>query len=129
MEPITLTRTNWQYLLELSQHTDQSMAERIAGVSIVEGMFDTNEFLALRLKLFDGEARGIEAEKLRALAGEAEDANETSITIDLTVGEMLFLEMSMSATSWQGAIKTQHTLRAGILRLVARARQGKEMGA
>jgi len=129
MEPITLTRTNWQYLLELSTHTDQGTAERIAGVAITERDFDTNEFLALRLKLFAGIESGLEAEKLHALSEESEDGKEpTSITIDLTAGEMLFLEMSMSATSWQGAIQTQHALRAGILRLVARHRTGREMG-
>lgn len=129
-ESITQTRTNWQYLLELSStHTDQGTAERVAAVAITERDFDTNTYLALRLKLFEGIERGLEAEKLHALSEEGEGGKEpTSITIDLTVGELLFLEMSMSATSWQGAIQTQHALRAGILRLVAQTRQGRGMG-
>jgi hypothetical protein len=88
--------------------TDTTTAERIAGVGIAERDYDTNSFLALRYKLIQGILRGLSDEAVQTLT--AEKSKESEVEINLTCGELTYLDMALELTAFQGAAKVKHAI-------------------
>ena len=112
-EPVAVPRSVWMAAMELARHTDMSLAEKIASLNIERADFDTKPFLALQIKLIQNIMRGYEqetAEKLEGSKGE-----ESEIEIELTLAEAMYLNLTIGASAFKGAM----TLKKHLWRVIS----------
>lgn len=102
-EPVIAPRTVWMAVMDIASRTDTSLAEKIAGVSIQLADFETQAFLAMRLKIMLAVLSGFEKETAEKIAG-GEKASETDIEIDLTAAEAVYLDMAIRVADFKGAL-------------------------
>ncbi len=118
-EPVIAPRTVWMSVLEVANHTDMSLADKIGSMSIRIPDFETQGFLALRLKLIRGVYSGFEQETAEKLA--EGNAKEAEIEIELTAAEAIYLDLSIGATAFQGAMP----LKKGLWRILVTLNERK----
>jgi len=106
-QPILLPRSLWQYLVNMMR-ADQTTTERIFACAITERDYDLNGFLVLRYKLLQGILRGLSDETMQKLT--KDKAAESEIEINLTCGELTYLDMILDLTAFQGAAKVKQAL-------------------
>lgn len=120
-EPVIALRTVWMAVLEVAKHTDMSMADKLASMSIRIPDFETQGFLALRLKLIRGVYSGFEQETAEKLAEGT--AKEAEIEIELTAAEAVYLDLSIGASAFKGAIEFKKNLWRVIVTILERKAQ------
>lgn len=124
-EPVTAPRTTWVGLLELSRHTDMSVAERIMGVTVGAADYETKPFLTLRLKLIEAIQSCYDEEGSKRLMGEGND-KEASAEVDLTIAEATYLDMMVRVAEFKGALTLKRDLWRAISALYTKHRREKE---
>ena len=102
-EPVIAPRTVWMAVMDIASRTDTSLAEKIAGVNIQLADFETQSFLAMRLKIMLAVQSGFEKETAEKIAG-GEKAGDTDIEIDLTAAEAIYLDMAIRVADFKGAL-------------------------
>ena len=112
-EPVAAPRSVWMAVMELARHTDMSLAEKIASLSIERADFDTRPFLALQLKLIQNIMRGYEQETAEKLEGSKGD--ESEVEIELTLAEALYLNMTIRVADFKWAL----TLKKHLWRVIS----------
>ena len=113
-EPVTAPRTVWMAVLDIASRTDTSMAEKIAGVYVQLADFETQAFLAMRLKIILAIQSGFETETAEKIAS-GEKVHETDIEIDLTAAEAVHLDMAIRVADFKGAL----ILKKGLWRVIS----------
>ena len=113
-EPVIAPRTAWMAVIDIASRTDMSLAEKIAGVNVQLADFETQAFLAMRLKIITAVQRGFENETAEKLAGNGK-SGETDIEIDLTVAEAVHLDMAIRVADFKGAL----VLKKGLWRVIS----------
>ena len=114
-EPVIAPRTIWMAVLEIAIRTETSLAEKIGGVHVRLADFETQPFLALRLKILLAVQSGFEDETAKKLAADGESVVNDDIEIDLTAAEALYLDMGVRVADFKGAL----TLKKGLWRAIA----------
>ena len=114
-EPVIAPRTVWMAVMEVAIRTETSLAEKIDGVHVRTADFETQPFLALRLKIMLAVQSGFEDETAKKLArGDEGKVEETDIEIELTAAEALYLDMAVRVADFKGAL----TLKKGLWRVI-----------
>jgi hypothetical protein len=120
-EPVIAPRTVWLSVLAVAKRTDMSLADKIAGITVRHADFQTQPFLALRLKLIRNVQRAFEQETAEKLgSGEAE---ETEIEIGLTAAEAIYLDMSFEVAEFKGAMTLKKNLWRALTAILGRKEQ------
>ena len=110
-EPVIAPRTIWMAVLEIAIRTEAPLAEKIGGVHVRIADFETQPFLALRLKIMLAVQSGFEDETAKKLArGDEGKAEETDIEIDLTAAEALYLDMAIRVADFKGSLTLKKSL-------------------
>ncbi len=108
-EPVIASRTVWMAALEVARNTNTSLADKVAGVTTQLADFETQPFLALRVKLIRGARRGFEQETAAKL-GDDKDVPEAEVEIALTAAELIFLDLSIRVADFKGALTFKKSL-------------------
>ena len=109
-EPLIAPRTAWMAVMDIATRTDSSVAVKIGGVDIQLADFETQAFLVMRVKLMLGVQRGFEEETAEKIASGGKTVAETDIEIDLTAAECVYLDMTIRAADFKGALTFKKSL-------------------
>ena len=107
--------------MEIAIRTETSLAEKIGGVHVQLADFETQPFLALRLKIMLAVQSGFEDETAKKLARGGEGkVEETDIEIDLTAAEALYLDMAIRVADFKGSLTFKKSLWRVISAIIGR---------
>ncbi len=121
-EPVIAPRTAWMAVMEVSTHTDSSLAEKIGGVHIQISDFETQPFLAMRTKIMLAVQGGLERETAEKLTS-GEKSADTDIEIELTAAEGVYLDMAVRVADFKGALVFKKKIWRAIVAILERKPQ------